>query len=145
MSDEALELSRDKNFDLQAFAIDASVEQTREKRLVRIGAIQNAIVLPTHEPVAKQRDAIFKRVEEMIDAAALCGVNVLCLQEAWTMPFAFCTRERLPWTEFAESARDGPSTTFIRGLAKRYNMVIVSPILEREDAQHGEVIWNTAG
>ena len=30
-------------------------------------------------------------------------------------------------------------------LAKRYNMVIVSPILERESEDHGEVLWNTAG
>jgi len=42
------------------------------------------------------------------------GVNVLCLQEAWTMPFAFCTREKAVWTEFAESAKDGPSVRFIQ-------------------------------
>lgn len=28
------------------------------------------------------------------------------------MPFAFCTREKQPWCEFAESAEDGPSTQF---------------------------------
>lgn len=28
------------------------------------------------------------------------------------MPFAFCTREKLPWTEFAESAEDGLTTRF---------------------------------
>lgn len=28
------------------------------------------------------------------------------------MPFAFCTREREPWTEFAESAEDGLTTRF---------------------------------
>lgn len=28
------------------------------------------------------------------------------------MPFAFCTREKLPWTEFAEPAEDGPTTRF---------------------------------
>lgn len=28
------------------------------------------------------------------------------------MPFAFCTREKLPWTEFAESAEDGITTKF---------------------------------
>ncbi len=26
------------------------------------------------------------------------------------MPFVFCTREKHPWTEFAESAEDGPTT-----------------------------------
>ncbi|EPQ20313.1 Beta-ureidopropionase [Myotis brandtii] len=59
------------------------------------------------------------------------------------MPFAFCTREKLPWTEFAESAEDGPTTRFCQKLAKKHNMVVVSPILER-DGEHGDVLWNTA-
>lgn len=25
------------------------------------------------------------------------------------MPFAFCTREKHPWTEFAEAIEDGPT------------------------------------
>jgi hypothetical protein len=29
------------------------------------------------------------------------------------MPFAFCTREKYPWVEFAESAHDGPTTKFL--------------------------------
>ncbi|CAL8137862.1 unnamed protein product [Orchesella dallaii] len=57
------------------------------------------------------------------------------------MPFAFATRERLPWTECAESAEDGPTTQLLRGLAKRHNMVIINPILERDS---GDVLWNTA-
>ena len=28
------------------------------------------------------------------------------------MPFAFCTREKEPWTEFAESAEEGYTTRF---------------------------------
>ncbi len=60
------------------------------------------------------------------------------------MPFAFCTREKYPWLEFAESAEDGPSTQFLKAKAREHNMVIVSPILER-DAAHGGTIWNTAG
>jgi beta-ureidopropionase len=60
------------------------------------------------------------------------------------MPFAFCTREKYPWLEFAESAEDGPSTQFLKAKAREHNMVIVSPILER-DAVHGGTIWNTAG
>jgi hypothetical protein len=58
------------------------------------------------------------------------------------MPFAFCTRET-HWCEFAESAETGESTVFLQALAKKWNMVIVSPILERDEA-HGSVIWNTA-
>ncbi len=32
------------------------------------------------------------------------------------MPFAFCTREKKPWCDFAESAEDGPSTHFLQGV-----------------------------
>ena len=58
------------------------------------------------------------------------------------MPFALCTREK-QWTEFAESAEEGPSTRLCQELARRHGMVIVNPILER-DAAHGDTIWNTA-
>ncbi len=36
------------------------------------------------------------------------------------------------------------NSLFCFKLAKRYNMVIVNPILERETEERGEVIWNTA-
>lgn len=58
------------------------------------------------------------------------------------MPFAFCTREK-HWCEFAEPAETGPTTQLLQGLARRWGMVIVSPILERDEA-HGDTIWNTA-
>lgn len=144
LSKEVTELSKTLDFDLQAYGIDADEEQMRPKKIVRIGAIQNKIILPTDAPIIKQRDAIFERVGKLIHAAYLGGCNIVCLQEAWTMPFAFCTREKQPWTEFAESARDGPSTLFLKDLAKRYNMVIISSILERDDEEHGETLWNTS-
>ncbi|CAD7013236.1 unnamed protein product [Ceratitis capitata] len=65
------------------------------------------------------------------------------MQEAWTMPFAFCTREKFPWCEFAEDAETGPTTKMLQELAKAYNMVIISSILER-DTTHGDTIWNTS-
>lgn len=49
-------------------------------------------------------------------------LQVLCLQEAWHMPFAFCTREK-SWCEFAESAEDGPSTRLCQALARKHGMV----------------------
>lgn len=58
------------------------------------------------------------------------------------MPFAFCTREK-HWNAFGESAETGPTTKLLQGLARKYSMVIISPILERDEA-HGETIWNTA-
>jgi len=79
----------------------------------------------------------------MIVAAGEAGVNVLCLQEAWTAPFFFCTREKQPWCEFGEDPIEGDSTKWLAGFAKKYNMVIVSPIFERDYAHNG-VLWNTA-
>lgn len=30
------------------------------------------------------------------------------------MPFAFCTREKQPWCEYAEVAESGPTTIFLK-------------------------------
>jgi len=130
------------DFEIAAYKIHAAPEQRRKPRVVRIGVIQNRIVIPTDRPVVEQYEALADRIETIVHAAAKLGVNVLGLQEAWTMPFAFCTREKHPWLEFAEPV-DGPSTQRLQVLAKRYNMVIVSPILERDEA-HGDTIHNTA-
>ncbi|MBN3286849.1 BUP1 ureidopropionase, partial [Polyodon spathula] len=139
----AVEAAAERGFDLQGSAFSASVEQLRQPRIVRVGLIQNQIVLPTDAPVIEQITALHKRVGEIVEVAAMCGVNIICFQEAWTMPFAFCTREKVPWTEFAESAEEGQTTRFCQELARKYNMVVVSPILERDEV-HGETLWNTA-
>ncbi|CAF3999032.1 unnamed protein product [Rotaria magnacalcarata] len=144
LPENAKETAKQLNFDLQGYQIKVALtEQTRSSRLVRIGAIQNMIQKPTTASVKEQRDAIHQRIDQMLAVAHECQVNVVGLQEAWTMPFAFCTREKYPWVEFAESAYDGPSTKFLAERAKKYNMVIISPILERDEA-HGDVLWNTA-
>ncbi|XP_074147140.1 beta-ureidopropionase [Sminthopsis crassicaudata] len=139
----ALAAASQKDFELLGFSFEASEEQLRPPRLVRVGLVQNQICLPPDAPVAEQVGALHRRIEEILEVAAQCGVNIICFQEAWTMPFAFCTREKLPWTEFAEPVQDGPTTRLCQKLAKAHNMVVVSPILERDEA-HGDVLWNTA-
>ncbi|MCB9686517.1 MAG: hypothetical protein H6738_08555 [Alphaproteobacteria bacterium] len=140
--EEVVRTAAANDYDVAAWRFVAAREQRRPPRVVRVGVIQNQVVKPTTAPVDEQYEAIADRVELMIAAAAAMGTNVLGLQEAWTMPFAFCTREKEPWLEFAETV-DGPSTQRLARLAKRYNMVIVSPILERDEA-HGGTIHNTA-
>ncbi|XP_073419862.1 beta-ureidopropionase [Dendrobates tinctorius] len=139
----ALDSASQQGFELKGYMFDAAGEQLRRPRVTRVGLIQNKIQLPTSSPVAEQVNALHRRIAEIVEVAALCDVNIVCFQEAWTMPFAFCTRERLPWTEFAESAENGVTTRFCQELAKKYNMVIVSPILERDEL-HGDILWNTA-
>ncbi|XP_026884963.1 beta-ureidopropionase isoform X2 [Electrophorus electricus] len=140
---KVVEAAQEREFDLQGYVFEAAPEQLRTPRIVRVGLIQNKIILPTDAPVLNQITALHKRVSEIVEVAAFCGVNIVCFQEAWTMPFAFCTREKEPWTEFAESAEDGFTTRFCQELAKKYNMVVVSPILERDEI-HGGTLWNTA-
>eukprot|EP00887_Chlorella_sp_A99_P002625 scaffold6.g2625.t1 len=130
------------DFDLQAYQFKAAEEQLRPPRVVRVGLVQNAIQAATTAPYAEQRAALHARAREIVGAAGAAGVQILCLQEAWHMPFAFCTRER-EWSEFAEPVEGGPTTRLCQELAKQHGMVIVNPILERDDA-HGGVIWNTA-
>ncbi|KAH9396562.1 Beta-ureidopropionase [Tyrophagus putrescentiae] len=140
-TEEAINLAKQRDFELRGYRFQCPAEQTRMPRIVRVGIIQNAIVRPTTDPVEEQRRAIHHRVAEILEVAAKAGVNVICFQEAWTMPFAFCTREKAPWTELAESAEHGPTTTFLKTLAAKHNMIIISPILERDDS---DVMWNTA-
>ena len=139
---ETQRYAEERNFDVAAYRFHAAPEQRRKPRIVRVGVIQNQIVESTSAPIEDQYQALAARITEIIEAAAQMGVNVLGLQEAWTMPFAFCTREKQPWLEFAEPI-DGPSTQLLSVLAKKHNMVIVSPILERDEL-HGGTIHNTA-
>ncbi|CAN6460097.1 unnamed protein product [Victoria cruziana] len=141
LPESATKASMRFDFDLKAFSFGADKELLREPRIVRVGLVQNSILLPTTAPISNQKSAIMNKINQMIVAAAEAGVNILCLQEAWMMPFAFCTREK-KWCEFAEPI-NGESTQLLQKLAQKHNMVIVSPILER-DINHGETIWNTA-
>jgi len=132
-----------ENYQVKSYKITAAHEETRAPRIVKIGLIQNKIVEPTDAPIQQQINGLFERIGSIIENAAAAGTNIISLQEAWTMPFAFCTREKDPWTQFAESAEHGPSTQFLAKLASKHGIVIISPILER-DEDHGEVLWNTA-
>jgi len=138
----AQKLATDGGFELKSYSFSAQQEHLRKPRIVKIGLIQHACDVDTSAPLAEQIQHIQTKVGHLLDIAGAQRVNVVCLQEAWTMPFAFCTREKQPWCEFAESAEDGFSTQFLRVIAKKYNMVIVSPILER-DRNHCQTIWNT--
>lgn len=43
------------------------------------------------------------------------------------MPFAFCTREKFPWCEFAESAEHGPTTKLIKEVYRDYHRAQTAP------------------
>lgn len=51
---------------------------------MRIGLVQNQIVLSTTDSIAQQKDALLNRIKEIIGIAAEADVRILCLQEAWS-------------------------------------------------------------
>jgi len=50
----AVNKARERNFEIAGYVIDAPFEPLRAPRVVRVGLIQNKIVLPTTDPVLKQ-------------------------------------------------------------------------------------------
>lgn len=53
-------------------------------RIIRVGLIQNSIVLQPNNSVQEQKTALHDRIETIIDTASKAGVNIICLQEAWS-------------------------------------------------------------
>lgn len=51
---------------------------------MKLGAVQNSIVAETTASIIEQRDSIFQKIGKIIEAAGADGVNVICLQEAWS-------------------------------------------------------------
>uniref|UniRef100_A0A8C3A3C4 Beta-ureidopropionase n=1 Tax=Cyclopterus lumpus TaxID=8103 RepID=A0A8C3A3C4_CYCLU len=125
----AVSAASERDFELKGFRFEAAQEQLRPPRRVRVGLIQNRIVLPTDAPILDQINAMHSRVGEMVEVAAMCGVNIVCFQETWSEStnLYVCRSATL---------------CFAAVLAKKYNMVVVSPILEREGLH--STLWNTA-
>lgn len=57
------------------------------------------------------------------------------------MPYVFSTQEKRPWIDFAENAKNGPSTEMLKRLALKFSMVIISPIFELKEENQ---TWVTA-
>jgi beta-ureidopropionase len=140
LKDLTVATCKEADVNVAGYCFSAATEEERKPKIVRVGLIQHSIVLSTDKPVVEQRNAIFDKINKIIDAAATERVQILCLQETWPMPFFLCTGEKEKWSEFAENAIEGPTTKFLSTLAKKHNMVIVSPILENDNGTW----WNTA-
>jgi hypothetical protein len=77
---ETTERATNLDVEVKSFKINSEKEQIRPQRYVKVGAIQNKIVLPTDRPVAEQKKAIMNRIKDIVELAALEKVNVLGLQ-----------------------------------------------------------------
>ena len=85
------------------------------------------------------KEAMFEKHIPFIEDAGKQGVQILCLQEIFNTPY-FCPGQDSAWYESAEPV-PGPTTERISEFAKKYKMVIIVSIYEKE--QPG-VLYNTA-
>jgi N-carbamoylputrescine amidase len=90
-------------------------------------------------PVAKVKKAMFDKHVAFIEEAGKKGVQILCLQEIFDGPY-FCPGQDARWYDAAESV-PGPTTDAVAAIAKKYQMAVVVPVYEREQAG---VYYNTA-
>jgi beta-ureidopropionase len=89
--------------------------------------------------VADIQAAMFEKHLPMIHDAGKQGVQILCLQEIFNGPY-FCPGQDKRWYDAAEPV-PGPTLDKLVPIAKKYQMAMVVPLYEREQAG---VYYNTA-
>ncbi len=109
-------------------------------RIVKGGLIQcSNPVNDESVAVAEIQEAAFQRHLPLIDRAGEQGVQVLALQEIFNGPY-FCPSQDARWYDAAEPV-PGPTVERLTPYAKKYEMAMVIPVYEREQAG---VYYNTA-
>jgi beta-ureidopropionase len=109
-------------------------------RIVKCGLIQCANPLDASEPLDRIKEAMIARHLPLVEEAGRKGVQILCLQELFFGPY-FCPSQDARWYASAEPIPDGPTTVLFQDLARRYGIVMVVPIFERQTTG---VYYNTA-
>jgi N-carbamoylputrescine amidase len=89
--------------------------------------------------VADVQAAMFEKHLPMIHDAGKQGVQILCLQEIFNGPY-FCPGQDRRWYDAAEPV-PGPTLEKLVPLAQKYQMAMIVPLYEREQAG---VYYNTA-
>jgi N-carbamoylputrescine amidase len=89
--------------------------------------------------VADIQSAMLEKHMAMIHDAGKQGVQILCLQEIFNGPY-FCPSQDRRWYDAAEAV-PGPTLEKLAPIAKKYQMVMVVPLYEREQAG---LYYNTA-
>jgi len=109
-------------------------------RMIKSGLIQMSLALTEGEgSIAEIKEAMFQKHVPFIEEAGKKGVQILCLQEIFSTPY-FCPGQDSKWYQSAEPV-PGPTTERLAEYAKKYDMVIIAPVYEKE--QPG-VLYNTA-
>ena len=109
-------------------------------RIIKSGLIQ--ISIPKSEgdgTIEEIKEAIIQKHIPFIEEAGKQGVQILCLQEIFTTPY-FCPGQDAKWYASAETI-PGPTVERMQQYATKYQMVMVVPIFEKQQAG---VLYNTA-
>ena len=89
--------------------------------------------------IAEIKEAMVQKHIPLIEEAGKKGVQILCFQEIFNTPY-FCPGQDKAWYESAETV-PGPTIERMQEYAKKYNMVMIVPVYEKEQAG---VLYNTA-
>jgi beta-ureidopropionase len=108
-------------------------------RNVTVGLIQCATPFDPSWSVEKTKQAGLEKHLPFIDEAGKKGVQILGLQEIFNGPY-FCPSQDARWYDAAEAV-PGPTTELMQGYARKYQMAMIVPVYEREQAG---VYYNTA-
>jgi beta-ureidopropionase len=109
-------------------------------RMIKSGLIQMSLGMTEGEGTIQEIcDAMYEKHIPMIEEAGKAGVQILCLQEIFNTPY-FCPGQDSKWYASAEAV-PGPTTEKLAVYAKKYQMVIIVPVYEREQAGF---LYNTA-
>jgi len=109
-------------------------------RIVKSGLIQLSLAKTEGEGTIDEiKEAMLQKHIPYIEEAGRQGVQILCFQEIFNTPY-FCPGQDSKWYASAESV-PGPTTELMQGYAKKYQMVIIVPVYEKDQAG---VLYNTA-
>lgn len=109
-------------------------------RIIKSGLIQMSIPKTEGDGTIDEiKSAMIEKHIPYIEKAGEAGVQILCLQEIFSTPY-FCPSQDAKWYATAESI-PGPTTDMMAQYAKKYQMVMIVPIFEKEQAG---VLYNTA-
>src|SRR5690242_16565524 len=109
-------------------------------RIIKSGLIQMSLPKTEGEGTIEEiKEAMVQKHIPFIEKAGKQGVQILCLQEIFNGPY-FCPGQDRRWYDAAEPV-PGPTLDKLVPLARKYQMAMVVPLYEREQAG---VYYNTA-
>ncbi|GJM30341.1 MAG: hydrolase [Cyclobacteriaceae bacterium] len=109
-------------------------------RVIKSGLIQMSVPMSDGDGSLDQiKQAMLEKHVSYIENAGKQGVNILCLQEIFNGPY-FCVSQDPKWYQTAEAV-PGPTVEFMQEFARKYQMVMIVPVYEKEQAG---VLYNTA-